>query len=154
MSIETKLREMGIDLPSAPAAVGAYIAAVRTGNLLYISGQLPSHSGKILITGKVDQEVQVGHARDAARLCAINALAVIKAEVGTLERVRQIVRLEVFVNSAAGFTNQAQVANGASQLLHELFGPAGQHARLAVGVSDLPLNAAVELAMIVEISPD
>lgn len=154
MTIETKLAEMGITLPSVAPAVGAYISGVRSGNLLFISGQLPSHGGKILISGKVDQEVILEHARDAARLCAINALAAVKDHLGSLEKVQRIVRLDVFVNSAPGFTEQPKVANGASQILHEIFGPAGRHARIAVGVSELPLNAAVELAMIVEIKSD
>ena len=154
MTIETKLAEMGITLPSVAPSVGAYISGVRSGNLLFISGQLPSHGGKILISGRVGQEVTLDHARDAARLCAINALAAVKDHLGSLEKLERIVRLEVFVNSAPGFTAQPQVANGASQMLHELFGSAGRHARLAVGVSELPLNAAVELAMIVEIKSD
>ncbi len=154
MTIKTKLAEMGITLPSVAPSVGAYISGVRSGNLLFISGQLPSHGGKVLISGKVGQEVTLDHSRDAARLCAINALATVKDHLGSLESIEQIVRLEVFVNSAPGFTDQPQVANGASQMLHELFGAAGRHARLAVGVSELPLNAAVELAMIVEIKSD
>ena len=154
MTIETKLAEMGITLPSVAPSVGAYISGVRSGNLLFISGQLPSHGGKVLISGKVGQEVMLDHAQDAARLCAINALAAVKDHLGSLEKVERIVRLDVFVNSAPGFTEQPQVANGASQMLHELFGAAGRHARLAVGVSELPLNAAVELAMIVEIKSD
>jgi enamine deaminase RidA (YjgF/YER057c/UK114 family) len=151
MSIETKLHDLGISLPSVAPAVGAYIPAVQSGNLLYISGQLPSHSGKILIAGKVGQEVELDHAQDAARLCAINALAAMKGHLGALEKVKQIVRLEVYVQSAPGFAEQAHVANGASQLLHKVFGPAGQHARVAVGVAELPLNAAVELALIAEV---
>jgi len=151
MSFEEKLQELGIALSGVAPAIGAYIPAVQTGNLLFISGQLPSHSGKILIAGKVGQEVELHHAQDAARLCAINALDVLKSQLGSLDRVKRIVRLEVFVHSAPGFAEQAQVANGASKLFHEVFGPAGQHARLAVGVAELPLNAAVELALIVEV---
>ena len=151
MTIEEKLHKMGIALPSVAPSIGAYIPTVQSGNLLFISGQLPSHNGKILIAGKVGQEVELEHAQDAARLCTINALAAIKAKLGSLEQVSRIVRLEVFVNSAHGFTDQAQVANGASHLLHEIFSPNGQHARIALGVAELPLNAAVELAMIVEI---
>ncbi len=150
MSIEQKLYDLGITLPSVAPSVGAYILTVQSGKLLFVSGQLPSRDGKILIAGKVGQEISLSHAQDAARLCAINALAAIKKQLGSLEEISQIVRLEVFVNSAAGFIEQAQVANGASQLLHKVFGPAGQHARTAIGVAELPLNAAVELAMIVE----
>jgi enamine deaminase RidA (YjgF/YER057c/UK114 family) len=150
MSIEQKLYDLGITLPSVAPSVGAYILTVQSGKLLFVSGQLPSRDGKILIAGKVGQEISLSHAQDAARLCAINALAAIKKQLGSLEEISQIVRLEVFVNSAAGFIEQAQVANGASQLLHKVFGPAGQHARTAIGAAELPLNAAVELAMIVE----
>ncbi len=151
MSIENKLRELGIDLPEPAPAAGAYVPTIRTGNLVFVSGQLPSHSGKVLVTGKVGQEVELEHAHEAARLCAVNALAAIKGETGSLDVVKQIVRLEVFVQSAPGFSDQAQVANSASQLLQELFGDAGKHARQAVGVAELPLNAAVELSMIVEV---
>ncbi len=149
-SIEQELYDRGITLRSGAPSVGAYILTVQSGKLLFVSGQLPSRDGKILIAGKVGQEISLSHAQDAARLCAINALAAIKKQLGSLEEISQIVRLEVFVNSAAGFIEQAQVANGASQLLHKVFGPAGQHARTAIGVAELPLNAAVELAMIVE----
>jgi len=149
-SIEQELYDRGITLRSGAPSVGAYSVPVQSGKLLFVSGQLPSRDGKILIAGKVGQEISLSHAQDAARLCAINALAAIKKQLGSLEEISQIVRLEVFVNSAAGFIEQAQVANGASQLLHKVFGPAGQHARTAIGVAELPLNAAVELAMIVE----
>lgn len=151
MTIDEKLKELGIDLPGVAPAAGAYVPSVRTGNLVFVSGQLPSHSGKVLITGKVGQEVELEHAHEAARLCTINALAAVRAEIGALDQINHIVRLEVFVQSAPDFSDQAQVANGASQLLQDIFGDIGRHARQAVGVPELPLNAAVELSMIVEI---
>jgi enamine deaminase RidA (YjgF/YER057c/UK114 family) len=120
---------------------------VQAGGLLFVSGQLPVKQGKIVYSGKVPITIDLPAAREAARLCVVNALAAVKAHLGSLENIEQIVRLEVFVNSAAGFTEQAQVANGASELLYELFGPIGRHARVAVGAAELPLNAAVELAM-------
>ena len=150
MNIEEKLTELGITLPTVSPPAGDYVPTVKSGNLLFVSGQLPSRSGKVLIAGKVGREIELVHAQDAARLCAINALAAIKSQIGSLDQIRQIVRLEVYVNSAPGFTDQSQVANGASQLLNDLFGQAGQHARVAIGVTELPLDAAVELAMCVE----
>lgn len=151
MVIQKKLEHMGIVLPVPAAAVGSYLPAVRTGNLLFVSGQLPWEAGKLAVTGKVGGEVDLSGGQRAARLCAISALAVLQQAVG-LDHVARIVRLEVFVNSAGGFTQQAQVANGASDLLAELFGEAGRHARMAVGVAELPLNAAVELAVIAEVA--
>ena len=143
---------MGISLPEVPPAAGAYVSAVRAGSLLFVSGQLPWQDGKIAYTGKVGADDDPAEAQAAARLAAISGLAVIRSELGALAGVKRIVRVEVFVNSGAGFTGQAQVANGASLLLHEVFGPVGQHARLAVGVAELPLNAAVEVSLIVEIA--
>jgi len=150
MTIAEKLDELGISLPAPAAAVGAYVPAARVGKLVFISGQLPYKEGRLAFGGKVGARIDLDSAQEAARLAAINALAALNAELGSLEHVRRIVRLEVFVNSAAGFTDQAKVANGASLLLTDLFGPAGRHARLAIGVAELPLDAAVELAMIVE----
>jgi len=145
--IEKKLKELGISLPALPTPVGAYVPVAQAGGLLFVSGQLPVKQGKIVYSGKAPVAVDLPAAREAARLCVVNALAAVKAHLGSLENIEQIVRLEVFVNSAAGFTEQAQVANGASELLYELFGPMGRHARVAVGAAELPLNAAVEVAM-------
>ena len=150
MNPEQKLHEMGITLGDVAPAAGAYVPAVRTGNLLFVSGQLPWQDGKIACTGKIGPQDDLAQSQEAARLAVINALAVIKAELGSLAPVTRIVRVEAFVNSAPGFTDQAQVANGASLFLHEVFGPPGRHARLAVGVAELPLNATVEIALIVE----
>jgi len=149
--IEKKLKELGISLPAAASPAGAYVPVAQAGGVLYVSGQLPVKEGKIIYTGKVPSAVALPAAREAARLCVVNALAAVKAHLGTLEQVEQIVRLEVFVNSTAGFTEQAQVANGASELLDKVFGPLGRHARVAVGAAELPLGAAVELAMILTV---
>ena len=151
MSIEEKLNELGISLPPAPTPVGAYVPAIQSQKLVFVSGQIPMFNGKVQFSGKVGREVNLEQAQEAARLCAVNALAVLRSQQGSLDSIRRIVRLEVFVNSAENFTDQSQVANGASNLLGEIFGNAGQHARLAVGVSELPLGAAVELALIAEI---
>jgi enamine deaminase RidA (YjgF/YER057c/UK114 family) len=151
MNIAAKLSEMGIALPAVAAAVGAYVPTVLSGKLLFVSGQLPWREGKLAVCGKIGRDADVAQAQEGARLAVINALAAIKAQVGDLDQVCRVLRLEVFVNSAAGFTEQAAVANGASNLLQEIFGVAGRHARLAVGVAELPLNAAVELALILEV---
>ena len=151
MSIEEKLNELGISLPPTPTPVGAYVPAVPCQKLVFISGQIPMFNGKVQFSGKVGREVDLEQAQEAARLCAVNALSALQAQVGSLDSIRRIVRLEIFVNSAKNFTDQSQVANGASNLIGEIFGDAGQHARLTVGVSELPLGAAVELALIAEI---
>jgi len=151
MSIEKKLTELGITLPDVSRAVGAYKPAAEAAGLVFVSGQVPVRDGKVVFSGKVGEDLTIQQAQEAAKLCAINALAAIKAQLGSLDKVGRIVRLEVFVNSGSGFTDQAQVANGASLLLHEIFGAEGQHARFAVGTAELPLNSAVELALIVEV---
>lgn len=151
MSIEETLRELGISLPPTPTCVGAYVPAVQTQKLVFVSGQIPMCDGKVLFSGKVGREVDLEQAQEAARLCAVNALSALKSKVGSLDSIRRIVRLEVFVNSDDSFTDQSQVANGASNLLGEIFGDFGHHARLTIGVFQLPMGAAVELAMIAEI---
>lgn len=152
MTIAERLIELNIDFPDVPHPAGAYVPTVEAGNLVFVSGQLPIHEGNLIYTRKVGHEghVTVAEGQKAARLCVINALAAINAELGSLDLVKRIVKIEVFVNSATGFTDQALVANGASECLTEIFGDAGQHARAAIGVAELPLNAAVELCMIVE----
>ena len=152
MSIETRLTELGIDLPSPAKPVGAYVAAVRTGDLVFTAGQLPLTDGELIATGKVPSDVDIAAAQAGARQAALNALAAIKAEVGSLDAVRRIVRVNCFVNSDAGFTDQAKVANGASDVLKEIFGDVGVHTRCAIGAAELPLNAAVELDLIVEVA--
>jgi enamine deaminase RidA (YjgF/YER057c/UK114 family) len=148
--VNVRLSELGITLPKVTKPVAAYVNTVESGNLIFVSGQLPIREGKVVFTGTVGRDVELNQAQEAARLCAINALAAIEAQLGSLEQVRRIVRLEVFVNSAPEFTGQSQVANGASLLMQQVFGDAGRHARMAVGVAQLPLNAAVEVAVIVE----
>ena len=151
MSIEDKLRQMGLELPQPPKPVAAYVPCVRTGNLLFVSGQVPREKGVLRFSGHVGSSLNVEEGRQAARICALNALSVVKGEVGSLDRVRRIVKLTGFVASAAGFTDQPKVVDGASTLLAELFGEKGQHARAAVGVNELPLGSAVEIEMIVEV---
>jgi len=150
MSIQKKLDELGIILPTASDPLGAYVPVVQSGNLLFVSGQVPMMDGRVAFAGKVGQEINMTQAHEAVRLCVVNALAAINDHLGSLDAIARIVRLEVFVNSAEGFTEQAQVANGASQMLHSIFGPIGRHARLAIGVAELPANAVVEIAMIAE----
>ncbi len=149
-AVNARLSDLGIILPDVATPVAAYVNVVESGNLIFVSGQLPMRDGKVVFTGKVGRDIKPAQAQEAARLCAINALAALKAQLGSFEQIRRIVRLEVFVNSAAGFTGQSQVANGASLLLQQVFGDAGKHTRMAVGVAELPLNAAVEVAMVVE----
>lgn len=148
--IGAKLSELGIVLPEITRPAATYVNVVRSGKLLFVAGQLPIRNGRVVFTGKVGRDIDPAQAEQAAQLCAINALVALKAELGSLGRIRRVVRVEVFVNSAQGFTDQSQVANGASMLLQQLFGEAGKHARIAVGVAELPLNATVEVAMIVE----
>ncbi len=152
MKISEKLKELKIVLPEPPAPVAAYIPAVRVGELLFISGTLPMKEGKLLYSGKLGKEVTVDQGVECSRQALLNALAIIKKEIGELDRVRQIVRLGGFVASSEGFTQQPQVLNGASLLLVDIFGEKGKHARAAVGAAELPLNAPVEIELIVQVS--
>lgn len=149
--INEKLAEMGIEIPTPGAPAGAYVHAARTGNVVYTSGQLPSKNGEFVATGKVPTDSSLDEAYAAARQAVLNALGAVKSEIGDLENITRIIRINVFVNSAEGFTQQANVANGASELLVELFGDAGKHTRCAVGMAELPLNVAVELDLICEV---
>ena len=151
MTPEDQLRRMGLDLPPAPKPVGVYVPAVRTGNLVFVSGQLPMKDGRLLATGHVGREVSLETAQACARQAALNALAVVAAEAGGLANVVRVVRLTGHVASAAGFTDQAKVMNAASELVGEAFGDAGRHSRAALGAAELPLAAPVELEMIVEV---
>jgi enamine deaminase RidA (YjgF/YER057c/UK114 family) len=146
-----KLTELGIVLPRPAAAEGIYVPAVRSGNVVRTSGQIPTERGELIAVGKVPDEVSPEEARHAARVALINALAAIQALTGSIESVRRVLRLNVLVNSRPDFTDQPEVANGASELLVELFGPAGRHTRTAVGAVALPCNAAVELDLTVEL---
>jgi len=150
--IEKRLDALNIILPSPPKPVGSYVAVVITGKLAFVSGQIPIKDGKVIYAGKVSKDLSVEDAQKAARLCVINALAQLKAELGSLDRISKIVKVSGFVNSPPEFTDQPKVINGASDLLFEIFGQKGQHARIAVGVSSLPLNSAVEIDLIAEIN--
>ncbi len=150
-TVEARLKSHGHEIPSAPAVVGNYVPAIRTGQLVLTSGQLPVIGKEVVFKGKVGHDVTEEQGQHAARLCALNALAQIKALVGSLDRVTRIVRVEGYVQSAPGFTTQPAVINGASNLFVEAFGEFGKHTRIAVGVSELPLNAAVELAVWAEV---
>jgi enamine deaminase RidA (YjgF/YER057c/UK114 family) len=146
-----RLAELGITLPSVVPPVAAYVPAVRTGSLVYTSGQVPMVDGALAATGKVGAEVSADDAKTCARYCALNALAAIDALVG-LDAITRVVKVVVFVASDPSFTGQPQVGNGASELLGEIFESAGQHARSAVGVAALPLDAPVEVELVVEIA--
>jgi enamine deaminase RidA (YjgF/YER057c/UK114 family) len=149
-AIAARLAELGLELPAVTKPVAAYIPAVVTGNLVFTAGQLPFADGKLLATGKVGDAVTPEDAYALARQCALNALAAAGDAIGSLDRVTRVVKAVVFVNSAPGFTGQPGVANGGSELLGEVFGDAGRHARSAVGVSELPLDSPVELELILE----
>ncbi|HEY6673447.1 MAG TPA: RidA family protein [Rubrobacteraceae bacterium] len=148
---ETRLRELGLELPAVPEPAGAYVSATRTANLIFTAGQLPLRNGEIRNTGKVGDTVSADEAYEAARLCALNALAAAAAEAGGLNGIRRVVKVTGFVASAPGFNAQPRVVNGASDLIGELFGEAGLHARSAVGVAELPLDSPVEVELIVEL---
>ena len=149
--IEEKIKELGIELPTPPTPAGSYIPITKTGNLLFISGQIPMENGKVMFSGKVsDNNLDV--AQKSARMCAINILAQIKREVGNLDKVSRIVRLSGFVNSSPEFTQHPKVINAASDLIFEIFGDKGKHSRIAVGVASLPLGSMTEIDAIIEIS--
>jgi enamine deaminase RidA (YjgF/YER057c/UK114 family) len=153
-SPEARLKSLGITLPPAPKPIASYIPAVRTGNLVFLAGQGPLSGGKPTLTGKVGGEVSEEQGNKAARETALILLSVLRAELGSLDRVARVVKVVGFVNSAPGYTRQPWVMNGASDLFVEVFGEAGRHARSSVGVSELPLNIPVEIEIIVEIKPD
>ena len=150
--VESRLKKLDIELPKAPAAVGAYVPALRTGNLVITSGQLPFVGKELAFAGKLGAELHEDDGYNAARICALNALAQIKACIGDLDRIARIVRVEGYVHSAPGFQNQPRVLNGASELLAEIFEDAGKHTRVALGVHEMPLNAAVQLAIWAEVA--
>jgi enamine deaminase RidA (YjgF/YER057c/UK114 family) len=151
MTPEEKLAELGLSVPEVAAPVAAYIPAVRSGNHVFTSGQLPMQSGQLMATGKVGGEVTQEEAVACARQCALNALAAVRAEVGELSAVKRVVKVVAYVASTPDFTAQPLVANGVSELLGEVFGDIGRHARSAVGVPVLPLDAPVEVELVVEI---
>lgn len=152
-SPEARLKALGIQLPPAPTAVANYVPAVRSGNLVFLAGQGPLANGKPTVTGKVGAQLTEEEGYKAARATILNSLAALRAEVGSLDRVRRIVKLTGWVNSAPGFTRQPWVINGASDLLVEIFGEAGRHARTAVAANELPFDIPVEIEIVVEIAP-
>ena len=149
--IEEKLEAFGIKLPNPPTPAGSYVPAIRTGNLLFISGQIPMEEDKVIFTGKVSDD-NLETAQKSARMCAVNILSQIKRELGNLDRVSKIVRLSGFVNSVPEFSQHPKVINPASDLFFEIFGEKGKHSRIAVGVASLPLNSMTEIDAIVEFS--
>lgn len=148
---ETRLAQLGLTLPTPAAPVAAYIPTRRSGNLLFVSGQIPVRDGKIVATGPVPSAVSIETARDCARQCALNGLAAARAALGSLDKIKQVVRVGCFVACDSGFGDQPKVANAASELLVEIFGEAGRHARAAVGTNALPLNVAVEIEFVFEV---
>ena len=150
--IEDKLRELSIELPTPPSPAGSYIPVVTTGNLAFVSGQIPMRDGKVVFEGKVPEQQSLESARDAAKICIINGLAQLKANLGSLDKIRKFVRISGFVNSSPSFIEQPKVINAASDLLVEIFGDMAKHSRIAVGVASLPLNSTVEIDMVVEFS--
>ncbi len=145
MSAEDKLAELGIELPTPPKPVAAYVPVIQTGNLCYVSGQLPIKDGRVLATGSVPSPCSLEDAQEGARITAINILAQLKAHLGSLDRVKQIVRINGFIQSANGFYGQPDVLNGASEFLVEVLGDKGRHTSIAIGVYELPLNAAIQI---------
>jgi len=152
VSAEAKLKALGIELPAAPAAAGLYAPCVRSGNQLFVSGQVPVKDGAPMRKGKLGQGVTIDDAAGLARQCALQALAIVRAEVGSLDRVTKVLRVGGFVASADGFTDHPKVINGASQLLLDVFGEAGRHARIAVGQAELPFGVPVEVEFLFEVA--
>ncbi len=149
--ITERLKELSIEIPEAPAPLASYVPATRAGQFVFTAGQLPIANGKLTVSGKVPDDVAVEDAVKAAELCAINCLSAVRSVVKDLNKIKKIVKVTVFVNSAEGFTAQPTVANGASEILAKIFGDNGKHARSAVGVSELPLNSPVEIELIAQI---
>ena len=152
MSYEQKLTQLGLALPAPPKPVANYVPVVRTGDLLFLSGVLPSRDGHLIMTGKLGQNLSIEQGMEAARVAVLNGLSIIRQEAGSLDRVKRIVKMVGHIASAPGFTDQPQVLNGASDLLVSLFGDAGRHARVAVGAAELPRQAPVEIELIVELA--
>lgn len=151
MTPEERIAELGLTIPDVTPPVAAYVPTLRTGPYVYVSGQIPTRGGELMKVGKVGAEVSLEDAYECARQCALNGLAAVRAEIGQLTFVRQVVKVVAFVASDPDFSDQPKVANGASELLNEVLGDAGRHARSAVGVAALPLNVPVEVEMVVEV---
>jgi enamine deaminase RidA (YjgF/YER057c/UK114 family) len=149
--IEVKIGQLGLNLPDIPIPLAAYIPAKQTGNLVFTAGQLPMVNGELITKGLLGQGIEIEDAKNAARICTLNALAAIKGVIGDLDRIKQVVRVVGYVASVPTFTQQPAVVNGASELLLEIFGEKGKHARSAVGMAVLPLNASVEIELTVEV---
>lgn len=150
--MEERLAALGVELPEAPKPVASYVPVAESGGLAYVAGQVPMEEGKPIATGRVGEEVSVEEAQALARRCALQALAALKEQLGSLDRVQGVAKLTVFVASSESFTEHPQVANGASDFLVEVFGEAGKHARAAVGAPSLPLGVPVEVEMIVRVA--
>ncbi len=152
MTAEARLKELGITLPEPAASAGLYAPCVLTGSLLFVSGQIPTVDGNITWTGKCGADVATSDANALARQCALSALAIVRAELGSLDRVKRVVRVAGYVASANGFTDHPAVVNGASQLLLDVFGDCGRHARIAIGVAELPRGVPVEVEFLFEVA--
>jgi len=152
MTPEDKLKELGMELPEAPSPLGSYVPVIRTGNLVFLSGILPLVEGKLLRQGRVGEDITIDDAREDAKRAVMNALAVLRSHIGSLNTVKRCIKITGYIASSPDFTEQPKVLNAASDLLHEIFGEAGRHARAAVGVTVLPLNASVEIEFIFEVA--
>ncbi|HSA64059.1 MAG TPA: RidA family protein [Nitrospira sp.] len=152
MGYEEKLKTLGLELPEPPKPVATYVPAVRTGSLLFLSGVLPMRNGQLAYAGKLGRDLGVAEGVEAAKMAMLNALAIAKQQLGSLDRITQVVKVVGHVASAEGFTDQPQVLNGASDLLVAVFGEAGRHARVATGAAELPRRAAVEIEVILAVS--
>ena len=150
-NIENKIKELGLQLPEPPKPLAAYIPAKQAGNLVFTAGQLPMVNGEIILKGLLGQDVEIEPAYNAAKICTLNALSAIKGVIGDLDKIKQVVRVVGYVASVPTFTQQSAIVNGASEFLLEIFGDKGKHARSAVGMAVLPLNAAVEIELTVEV---
>jgi enamine deaminase RidA (YjgF/YER057c/UK114 family) len=149
--IEEKIKKLGFEIPEAPKPLAAYTPALQLGDMVYTSGQVPIEKGELKYAGKVGFDLTVEEGQKAAEICALNGLSAIKGVINDLDKIEKILKVTVFVNSADGFTDQPKVANGASELLGNIFGDAGRHVRSAVGVNELPIDSAVEIEMIVKV---
>ena len=151
MSFESKVKEMGLTIPEVAKPVAAYVPAIKVGDYVYTSGQIPFVQGTLAYAGKIGKDLPLEQGYEAAKVCALNCLAAVKSVIGSLDNIEQIVKVVGFVNSAPGFVDQPKVINGASELVGNIFGKQGEHSRSAVGVPELPINAAVEVEMIVKV---
>jgi len=149
--IEDKIKSLGFEVPEAPIPLAAYVPSIKIDKLIYTAGQIPMNAGELKFKGKIGKDLTIEEGQKAAQICALNCLSVIKNVAGTLDNIEQIVKLTVFVNSSAGFTDQPKVANGASELMVKIFGENGKHVRSAVGVNELPIDCAVEIEMVAKL---